>query len=181
MRVLVAPQPSEADDDTAFDPSYSAVSNTDGASVRELDRRIVIRAAVLAGIAGFVVNTFIPLVGIILTGAFAVLLYRFFGGSSLSLRPALRLGAAAWTVSFAVFSFFLVTAVTLYRVQFQEAMIKRMQAFGFDPASPDIQEMIRIVLSPSGLALTLVFYFMLGILLVSLGVLVATSLGRSRN
>ena len=145
-----------------------------------LDRRIAVRAALLAGLLGLLTTTVIPLLGIVLTGALAIFFYRFFGGESLLMALAARLGAAAWTVSFAIFCFFYVTSVVFARSQVEEQMIKRVQALGGDMPLAQVQEAVRFVLSPVGLSLTLLVYFGIGVALAAIGGAVAASLGRGR-
>jgi hypothetical protein len=147
-----------------------------------LDRRIAVRAALLAGLLGLVIGL-IPFLGIVLTGALAVFLYRRAGGSTLSAGAASRLGAAAGTVSFAISSFFMMVRIVVFHAQqeYQEAMMKVAQTLGLDPKGPDVQEMIHMMMSPAGLAVTMIFSFIIGVGLAAIGGAVAASLGRGRR
>jgi hypothetical protein len=150
--------------------------------VAGLDRRIAVRAAIQAGLLGLIISI-IPFLGIVLTGALAVVLYRRAGGPALSAGAASRLGAAAGTVSFAISSFFMVVRIVVFHAQqeYQDVMVKVAQAFGLDPKGPDVQEMIHMLMTPTGLALTLFFSFIIGIALSAIGGAVAASLARPRN
>ena len=165
---------SDSDSDSQAPPVPAARVNAG------LDRKIAVRAALLAGLLGLLATTVIPLLGIVLTGALAVFFYRLFGGEALLMALAARLGAAAWTVSFAIFCFFYVTSVVFARPQVEEQMIKRVQALGGDMPLAQVQEAVRFVLSPVGLSLTLLLYFGIGVVLAAIGGAVAASLGRGR-
>jgi hypothetical protein len=117
----------------------------------------------------------------VLTGVLAIFFYRFFGGGSLPTAPAARLGAAAWTVNFAIFTFLTVTSVVFARAQIEAEMIKRVQALRGDLPMAEIQEMVRFILSPFGLSLSLLLYFGIGAALAVAGAAVAASLGRRRT
>lgn len=125
----------------------------------------------------------LPFLGIVLTGALAVFLYRRAGGAALSAGAGSRLGAAAGTVSFAISAFFMIVRIVVYHAQqeYQDVMMKVAQTFGLDPKGPDIQEMVRMMMTPGGLALTLFFSFIIGVALAAIGGALAASLGRSRG
>jgi hypothetical protein len=147
-----------------------------------LDRRIAVRAAIQAGLLGLIISI-IPFVGIVLTGALAVVLYRRAGGPMLTAGPASRLGAAAGTVSFAISSFLMVVRIVFFHAQqeYQDVMIKVAQTFGLDPKGPDVQEMIRMLTTPTGLALTMFFSLVVGIALAAIGGALAASLSPRRR
>lgn len=178
----MAPQPEEGTPDTPSEPSYLEIPNTPS-PVRSggLDRRIAVRAAIQAGLLGLVISI-IPFLGIVLTGALAVVLYRRAGGLFLSAGAASRLGAAAGTVSFAISSFIMVVRIVVFHAQqeYQDVMIKVAQAFGLDPKGPDVQEMIHMLMTPTGLVLTLLFSFIIGVALAAIGGAVAASVARPR-
>lgn len=148
----------------------------------ELDRRIAARVAIQAGLLGLLISM-LPFLGIVLTGALAVVLYRRAGGSALSAGAASRLAAAAGTVTFAISAFFMVVRIVVFHAQqeYQDAMVKVAQAFGLDPKGPDVQEMIHMLATPTGLALTLFFSFVIGIALAAIGGALAASLGRPHS
>ena len=175
VRVLVepsAPEPLSA-------PAYPQIVPHPSHSDTGLDRRIAVRAAIQAGLLGLVIGL-LPFVGIVLTGALAVFLYRRAGGSPLSAAAASRLGAAAGTVSFAVSSFFMIVRIVVFHAQqeYQDIMLKMATAFGLDPKAPDVQEMIHMMATPGGLAVALLFSLIIGVALAAIGGAVAGSLGR---
>ena len=178
----MAPQPEEGVPDTPSEPTYPEVPIT-LSPVRSggLDRRIAVRAAIQAGLLGLVISI-IPFLGIVLTGALAVVLYRRAGGLFLSAGAASRLGAAAGTVSFAISSFIMVVRIVVFHAQqeYQDVMIKVAQAFGLDPKGPDVQEMIHMLMTPTGRVLTLLFSFIIGVALAAIGGAVAASVARPR-
>jgi hypothetical protein len=183
VRVLVEPQTADAIPGGAAGPSYPEVSITSPAARSgELDRRIAARAAIQAGLLGLLISM-LPFLGIVLTGALAVVLYRRAGGSTLSAGAASRLGAAAGTVSFAISSFFMVVRIVVFHAQqeYQDVMMKVAQTFGLDPKGPDVQEMIHMMMTPTGLALTLFFSFIIGVALAAIGGALAASLARPRG
>ena len=178
VRVPIAPQPADAAPDASGELSYPQVPIAPPA-VRsgELDRRIAVRVAIQAGLLGLVINM-IPFLGIVLTGALAVVLYRRAGGSFLSARAASRLGAAAGTVSFAISSFFMVVRIFGFHAQqeYQDMMLKVAQALGLNPSDAEVQEMIHRLSSPSGMAATLFFSFIIGVALAAIGGALASGL-----
>ncbi len=182
MRVLIAPQAEEGVPGTPSERSYPEIPVAEPPVRSEvLDRRIAVRAAIQAGLLGLVISI-IPFLGIVLTGALAVVLYRRAGGLSLSASAASRLGAAAGTVSFAISSFFMVVRLVVFHAQqeYQDVMIRVAQAFGLDPKGPDVQEMIHMLMTPTGLVLILVFSFIIGVALAAIGGALAASVARPR-
>ncbi len=140
------------------------------------------RAAIQAGVLGLLISM-LPFLGIVLTGALAVGLYRRAGGSTLSAGAASRLGAAAGTVTFAISSFLMIVRIVVYHAQqeYADVMMKVAQAFGLDPKGPDVQEMIHMIMTPAGLALTLLFSFVIGVALAAIGGAIAASIARRRT
>lgn len=183
MRVLAAPETSESHGATAVGSSFPEVSET-SPTVRsgELDRNIAVRAAILAGLWGLLISM-LPFLGIVLTGALAVLLYKRAGGLQLSAGAASRLGAAAGTVTYAILSFFMIVRIVVFHAQqeYQDVMMKVAQAFGWDPKGPEVQQMIHAMMTPTGLALALFFSFIIGVALAAIGGALAASLGRPRG
>ena len=182
VRVLIEPQPAEAvigpssTDAYARIPSISAAVRSGG-----LDR-IAVRAAIQAGLLGLIISL-IPFLGVVLTGALAVVLYRRAGGGVLSASAASRVGAAAGTVSFAISSFFMVVRIVVFHAQreYHDMIMKVAQSFGLDPKGPDVQEMIHMMTTPAGLAVTLLFSFIIGVALAAIGGAVAGSLIKPRG
>ena len=101
----------------------------------------------------------------------------------LSASAASRVGAAAGTVSFAISSFFMVVRIVVFHAQqeYQDVMMKVAQAFGLDPKGPDVQEMIHMMMTPAGLAVTLLFSFIIGVALAAIGGAIAGSLTKPRG
>ena len=178
MRVVIEPQPAETASDVATHPPKTSLTPLE---VRpgSLDRRIAVRVAIQAGLLGLLISI-IPFLGIVLTGALAVFLYRRAGGYALSAGAASRLGAAAGTVSFAISSFFMLVRMVVFHAQqeYQDVMMKVAQAIGMDPKGPEVQDMIRAMMSPPGLALTLFFSFIIGVALAAIGGALAASMAR---
>lgn len=182
VRVLIEPPTSEfstGSTDGVSNPEVSLTSPTVGSG--GLDRRIAVRAAIQAGLLGLLISM-LPFLGIVLTGALAVVLYRRAGGSTLSAGAASRVGAAAGTVSFAISAFFMVVRIVVFHAQqeYQDVMMKVAQTFGLDPKGPDVQEMIHMMVTPMGLALTLFFSFVIGVALAAIGGALAAIVVRPR-
>ena len=178
VRVAIAPRPAEAGPDTSGELSYPQVpAALPAVRADELDRRIAVRVAIQAGLLGLVISM-IPFLGIVLTGALAVYLYRRAGGLWLSARAGSRLGAAAGTVSFAISSFFMVVRIVVFHAQqeYQDMMVKVAQALGLNPSDAEIQEMIHRLSTPAGLAVTLFFSFIIGVALAAIGGALASGL-----
>jgi hypothetical protein len=139
-----------------------------------LDRDIAIRSALKAGLLGIFIGL-IPFLGIVLTGALAVYLYRREGGSVPAPRVGSRVGAAAGVVSFAISALFTVVRVFAFHAQQQyiEEITKIPAMLGYNPADPDVQATIHGLITPSGMALTLFFGMIFTVLLAALGGAVA--------
>ncbi len=183
VRVTVAAQIPESATGTAVDQSYpQGPASFPTLRSSELDRRIAVRAAIQAGLLGLLISM-VPFLGIVLTGALAVYLYRRAGGSALGAGAASRLGAAAGIVTFAISSFFMIVRIVVYHAQqeYAQVMMKVAQAFGLDPKGPDVQEMIHAMMTPAGLAVTLFFSFIIGVALAAIGGAIAASLARPRT
>lgn len=150
-----------------------------------LNRKIAVRAALLAGILGLIISALIPFLGFVLTGALAFAFYRWFGGAALAAGLAARLGAAAATVNCAIFSFLLVATVVTSRAQTHDQLLQRMQAtaraMGADLSPAEIEQTVRLVLSPPGLTLTILFYFVVTLALAAIGGAIAAQIGKPRR
>jgi hypothetical protein len=145
------------------------------------DRRIAVRAAVQAGVLGLLISV-IPFLGIVLTGALAVYLYRRAGGLFLTAKSGSRLGGAAGVVTFAISSVFMVVRIFVFHAlqQYQDVMLKVANAFGLNSADPEVQEMIHRLSTPSGLAITLLFSLVIGVALAAIGGALASALLQPR-
>jgi hypothetical protein len=145
------------------------------------ERRIAVRAAIQAGFLGLLISV-IPFVGIVLTGALAVYLYRRAGGVSLTPSSGSRLGAAAGAVTFAISSVFMAVRIFVFHAlqEYQDVMLKVASAFGLNSSDPEVQDMIHRLSTPSGLAITLFFSLVIGVALAAIGGAVASSVLRPR-
>jgi hypothetical protein len=147
-----------------------------------LDRRIAVRAAVQAGVLGLLISV-IPFVGIMLTGALAVYLYRRASGFSLTASLGSRLGGAAGAVSFAISSVFMTVRIFFFHAlhEYQDVMLKVAHALGLNSSDPEVQDMIHRLSTPSGLAITLLFSLVIGVALAAIGGAVASAVLQPRS
>jgi hypothetical protein len=124
----------------------------------------------------------IPFIGIVLTGALAVYLYRRASGSSLTASSGSRLGGAAGAISFAISSVFMTVRIFFFNAlqEYQEVMLKVASALGLKSSDPEVQEMIHRLSTPSGLAITLLFSLVIGVALAAIGGALASALLHSR-
>jgi len=141
------------------------------------NRKLAVRAAIQAGILGLLISV-IPFIGIVLTGALAVYLYRRAGGLSLTASSGSRLGGAAGAVSFAISSVFMTVRIIFFGAlqEYQDVMVKVAQALGLNSSGPEVQEMIHRLSTPSGLAITLLFSLVIGVALAAIGGALASAL-----
>ena len=141
-----------------------------------IDRRIAVRAAIQAGVLGLLISV-IPFLGIVLTGALAVYLYRRAGGLSLTASSGSRLGGAAGAVTFAISSVFMTIRIFVFHAlqEYQDVMLRVAQAMGLNSSDPEVQEMIHRLSTPSGLAITLLFSLVIGVALAAIGGAVASA------
>ena len=146
------------------------------ASPGALDRRIAVRAAIQAGVLGLLISV-IPFLGIVLTGALAVYLYRRAGGLSLTPSAGSRLGGAAGAVTFAISSVFMAVRIIFFHAlqEYQDVMLKVANALGLNSADPEVQDMVHRLSTPSGLAITLLFSLVIGVALAAIGGAVASA------
>jgi hypothetical protein len=145
------------------------------------ERRIAVRAAIQAGFLGLLISI-IPFLGIVLTGALAVYLYRRAGGLSLTPSSGSRLGGAAGAVTFAISSVFMAVRIFVFHAlqEYQDVMLKVAKAFGLNSSDPEVQDMIHRLSTPSGLAITLLFSLVIGVALAAIGGAVASAVLRPR-
>ena len=142
-----------------------------------MDSRIAARAALKAGGLGVFIGI-IPFLGIVLTGALAVVFYRRRSGFALPTSLGLRLGGAAGVVAFAVNALFTVLIMVLHaQQQCIDALASVAQRFGVDAADPNFQAGIRNLFTPSGLAIS--FFFSL--VFAAIGGALAALFLRPRN
>jgi hypothetical protein len=164
--------------DSAPDHSFLAIPQTVlSTSPGTLDRRIAVRAAIQAGVLGLLISV-IPFLGIVLTGALAVYLYRRAGGLTLTASSGSRLGGAAGAVTFAISSVFMTVRIIFFHAlrEYQDVMLKVASTVGLNSADPEVQDMIHRLSTPSGLAITLLFSLVIGVALAAIGGALASAL-----
>jgi hypothetical protein len=176
-------RPGLASRGSAPDQFFSAIPQT-GLFTKPgaLDRRIAVRAAIQAGVLGLLISV-IPFVGIMLTGALAVYLYRRASGCSLTASSGSRLGGAAGAVSFALSSVFMTVRIFFFHAlqEYQDVMLKVAHALGLNSSDPEVQDMIHRLSTPSGLAITLLFSLVIGVALAAIGGAVASAVLQPRS
>ena len=147
-----------------------------------MDRSIAVRAALKAGVLGVFIGM-IPFLGIVLTGALGVFLYRRESGFTLSAALGSRLGGAAGVVVFAINALLITIRIFVFHAQqeYTEAILKVVQRFGANAADPDLQASIHNLFTPSGLALTFFFGMIVTVVLASVGGALASLFLRPRN
>ena len=124
----------------------------------------------------------IPFIGIVLTGALAVYLYRRASGLSLTASAGSRLGGAAGAVSFAISSVFMTIRIFFFNAlqEYQDVMLKVASALGLNSTDPEVQDMIHRLSTPSGLAMTLLFSLVIGVALAAIGGALASAVLQPR-
>ena len=116
------------------------------------NQRAAVRAAIGAGLLGTLIGI-IPILGIVLTGALAVYLYRRQAKIPLPLATGARLGAAAGIVLFAVNSLFIIPIIVMHAQQgCIDALTQFCQKVGINTANPQFQASIGELFTPAGLA-----------------------------
>jgi len=170
--------------DDAVDPSVRIPQLTSfdrSAAVQPglFDRGVAVRAALKAGVLGFFIGM-IPVLGIVLTGSLAVFFYQRAKAGMPTARIGARVGAAAGVVSFAINSLLLVIRIFLLHGQQQyiDGITKFAQALGYNTADPVIQDTIRNLVSPSGMAVTFLLGMFFTAALAALGGALAVLLFR---
>jgi hypothetical protein len=137
--------------------------------------------AIQAGVLGILISV-IPFIGIVLTGALAVYLYRRASGLSLTASAGSRLGGAAGAVSFAISSVFMTIRIFFFNAlqEYQDVMLKVASALGLNSTDPEVQDMIHRLSTPSGLAMTLLFSLVIGVALAAIGGALASAVLQPR-
>lgn len=147
-----------------------------------INRSIAVRVALKAGAFGVLIGM-IPFLGIVLTGALAVFLYR--RETRLTLPPALasRVGGAAGVVAFAINSVLITLQIFVFHAQqrYADDLMRLAQRFGGSAADADLQASIQNLFTPAGLALTLFFGMIFSVLLASAGGALASLFLRPPN
>jgi len=129
----------------------------------------------MAGVLGIVLGTFIPVLGIVLTGFFAVYFYRRKRGFAPRAAVGARLGAAAGLVVFAVNALFTLVVIALHmQSQCIDAMAQFLQKFGVNTANPQFQASMNELFTGPGLARS----FLVMLVLTAIGGALATTVLR---
>jgi hypothetical protein len=147
-----------------------------------MERSAAVRAALMAGVLGVFIQI-IPLLGIVLTGALAVLFYRRESRIVLPAALGSRLGGAAGVVAFAINAVFITIRVLVFHAQqeYIDLLMRFARTVGANAADPDFQAGIRSLLTPAGLAITFLFGMMIAAVLASMGGALASLFLRPRS
>jgi hypothetical protein len=126
---------------------------------------------------------FLPFLAIVFAGALAV--YFYHRESGLVLRPALgsRLGGAAGVVATAIQSIYFVIWIFAFHRQkeYVDSMTRVLHSAGADAWIPYMQDSIRVLFTPGGLAFTLTFVMIIALALSSVGGALASLWMRPRK
>jgi hypothetical protein len=142
-----------------------------------IDMRFAARAALKAGLLGLFLGL-IPVLGVVLTGAFAVFFYRRRTGVTLPVPLAARIGGASGVVVFAVNALFAIPIIIFHLQQkcidsFEEMVRKA----GLNIDTTQFQANIHTAFTPSGQA----EFFILALLLSAVGGALASLFLRPRT
>jgi hypothetical protein len=145
-----------------------------------MNRRFAVRAALKAGVLGVFIGM-IPLLGIVLTGALAVYLYRRESRFVLAAADGSRLGGAAGVVAFAINAILLTIRIFVFHAQqeYVEFLTRFAHTVGANAADPDFQAGIHGLLTPQGIAITFFFGLILAAVLAAVGGGLASLLQRT--
>jgi len=176
------PEPDESSPEVSVETRLASSPMRQAASASTMDRSIAVRAALKAGVLGVFLGM-IPFLGIALTGAAAVFLYRRESGFVLPTAFASRLGGAAGVVGFAINALLIAIRIFVFHAQqeYTELILKFAQRFGANAADPDFQASIHHLFTPSGLVVTLFFGMILTVVLASIGGALASLFLRPRT
>jgi hypothetical protein len=169
-----------------FSPEFVPTVHSDRPSMMSgsaMDRGIAVRAALQAGVLGFVIGMLIPFLALVLAGALAVFFYRRESGRVLSPALGSRLGGAAGVVAIAIQSIFFTIWIFVFHRQkeYIDSVTRFVHSVGADASIPDIQASIRSLFTPAGLAISLFFVMIIALVLASVGGALAALFLRSRN
>lgn len=162
-----------------FSPEFSQVLHSDrtGGVAGIIDSRLAVRAALQAGVLGVFI-AMLPVLGIVLTGALAVFLYRRKNGFDLPAALGARLGGAAGVVVFAVNAMLVIPIIVLHAQQeCVDRIVEVAQKYGINTATPQFQANLHELFTLSGLAA----FFVSTVVLASIGGAIGSLLLRSRN
>jgi hypothetical protein len=176
------PAPDETAPEISVETRLASSQTRQAASGSTMDRGIAVRAALKAGVLGVFIGM-IPLLGIVLTGALAVFLYRRENGFTLPAALGSRLGGAAGVVAFAINALLITIQIFVVHAQqkYTDDIMTIAQRFGANTADPEFQAGIHNLFTPAGLALTFFFGMILTVVLASIGGALASLVLRQRN
>lgn len=153
------------------------------ASESTLDRAVAARAAIKAGVLGFLLGMLIPFLAIMAAGALAVFFYRRESGILLPPAFGSRLGGAAGVVAVGIQSiFFTIWIFVFHRQQeYIDSVTRFAHSMGADASLPGIQASVRSLFTPAGLVIGLFFVMIMALVLASVGGALASLFQRRRN
>jgi hypothetical protein len=148
-----------------------------------MDRAVAARSAIKAGVLGFLLGMFLPFIAIVLAGALAVYFYRRESGFVLPAALGSRLGGAAGVVATAIQSIYFVIWIFAFHRQkeYVDSMTRVLHQAGADSWILYMQDSVRVLFTPGGLAFTLIFVMIFALALSAVGGAMASLWMRSRG
>lgn len=148
-----------------------------------MDRAIAARSAIKAGVLGFFLGMFLPFIAVVLAGALAVYFYRRESGVVPLTAIGSRLGGAAGVVATAIQSIYFVVWIFAFHRQkeYIDSMTRVLHSAGADSWIPYMQDSVRVLFTPGGLAFTLIFVMIFALALSAVGGALASLWMRSRG
>jgi hypothetical protein len=142
------------------------------------DRNVAWRAALKAGALGGVIGMILPPVGLVLAGTMAVFSYRRERGLFLGGRIGWRVGGAAGAIAFAIdYVLEIVRIFTTHsQQQFIDQAVKTWQSLGVDPGDPGFQAGVRMLFTPAGMLIGLIFGMLVAALVAGLSGWITTAI-----
>jgi hypothetical protein len=158
---------SDAFSSDTFEPLHLTRDTT---TLPSLDRKVVISAAVKAGLLGFFIGI-IPLLGFVLTGALSIFFYRRENGTVPTPALGARLGGAAGIITFAINALLMSVRIFVFHnaQEYIDMATKMANRFGADVNDPAFQSSIHSLVTPAGLAITFFFAMLMTVLFSALG------------
>jgi hypothetical protein len=169
--------------ETSVETLLAASQSRTSASGSSMDRGTAVRAALKAGLLGFLIGGFIPFLGIVLAGALAVFFYRRESGFGLPIALGSRLGGAAGVVAVGISSAFLSIWILLFHGQekYLEFLKQATDKAGVSASDPQFQAVLHSLSTPLGLAITFLLGMVVGSVLASVGGALASLFLRPRK
>lgn len=159
--------------------------NRDTTTLPSFDRKVVVRAAIKAGLLGVLLG-FLPLLNFVVAGALAVYFYRREGYTVVPLGLASRIGGAAGVVVIAVQTFLSGLWIFAFHHQKEsiDSTVQTLHAIGIEASGADIQAGLQKLFTPSGLVAFLIlflFFMVISAALASIGGALASVTFNSRK